>query len=104
MPLVNVTELQRIINTRWEVDGENEKIKDTLEISNIYPRWIGFANLSYAPNDASELKHINTIFNLGDSDLEIEMNVAQGFPNISLTPYDIIMPQSFAEFFDWSEE
>jgi hypothetical protein len=53
---------------------------------------------------SSDPVFINTIFNLGDSDLEVDMNVAQGFPNSTLSPYDIIIPKSFADFFGWSQD
>jgi hypothetical protein len=104
LPLVNVTEIQRILDSEWEVKGVQEKVKDTLQIAGVYPRWLGFGNMSYSPSDGSEPKNINTLFNLGDSDLEVKFNVAQGFPNISLAPYEIIIPQTFVDFFEWKEE
>ena len=103
-PYVNVTQLQQILDSHWEINGYSEKVKDTLQIENVYPRWLGFGNISYAQSETSETKHMNTIFNLGDSDLEVDMGVAQGFPNTTLSPYDIIIPKSLAEFFGWSED
>ena len=50
------------------------QIEQSLDISGVYPRWMGFANLS------SNTKGINTIFYLGDSKKEIELKVATGFP------------------------
>jgi hypothetical protein len=32
------------------------------------------------------------------------MGVGQGFPNTTLGPYEIMIPQSFAEFFKWTPE
>jgi hypothetical protein len=32
------------------------------------------------------------------------MGVAEGFPNTTLQPYEIIIPKTFAEFFGWSED
>ena len=29
----------------------------------------------------------------------MELGVAPGFPNISMEPYDIVIPQSFADYF-----
>jgi hypothetical protein len=39
------------------------------------------------------------MFNLGDSQKEIEIDMAQGFPDVAMTPYDMIIPDTFAELF-----
>jgi hypothetical protein len=81
-----------------------QKVKDVLQISNVYPRWLGFGDISYSQGYGQKPKMINTLFNLGDSELEVEMGVAQGFPNHTLTPYDIMIPESFAEYLGWTKE
>ena len=39
------------------------------------------------------------MFNLGDSKREIEMGLAHGFPNVSMSHEDMIIPETFAMFF-----
>lgn len=96
LPLVNVTELEHLLEKTWEVNGKNKKIKDTLDVTGVFPRWAGFGNLSH---ESDGNKSLNSMFNLGDSKREIEMGVAHGFPNVSMSHEDMIIPETFAMFF-----
>lgn len=69
-------------------------------IEGVYPRWLGFANLSREFDDDREDKHINSIFHLGNSKREIELKVAPGFPNVDLNENQIIISKSYANFFE----
>jgi hypothetical protein len=100
LPLVNVTELELLLESTWQVDGQEERVKDTLGVAGIFPRWAGFGNLSH---DADGSRSLNALFNLGDSKKETEMGVAGGFPNVSMSKDDIIIPEAFAEFFGISD-
>jgi hypothetical protein len=40
------------------------------------------------------------LIHLGNSNKEIKLNVAQGFPNVSLTENDVIIPDTFANLFN----
>ena len=82
------------------MDGKEERIKDTLEVSGVFPRWAGFGNLSH---EADGAKSLNALFNLGDSKRENELGVANGFPNVSMSHEDMIIPETFAEFLGISE-
>ena len=37
---------------------------------------------------------------MGDSHKEQKLNVAEGFPSFKLEPDEVIIPQSFSEYFD----
>ena len=79
-----------------------EKIRDTLEIAGIYPRWLGIGNLSSIPaNNSNDLPiSTNTLFHLGNTKKEADLNIAEGFPNMTLADDEIIIPDVFAQFFN----
>jgi len=53
-----------------------------LDILGVYPRWLGIGNLSRQNENAT--LNLNTVFNLGDSDKENRLGVAEGFVNFTL--------------------
>ena len=94
IPLVNSTEIKHILESKWITQGgKEEKVKDTIGVKGVFPRWIFSANLSHAGQDLS------SIINIGDSKLEQELNVAEGFPHDILEENEMIIPQSFADYF-----
>ena len=93
--------LQSVLEKQWETeDGKVEKIKDTLELQGVYPRWMGSGNISYSPEDITkETKYVNSLFYLGDTKKEIELGVAPGFPQVPLEFDEIIVSEIFAKYF-----
>jgi hypothetical protein len=97
LPLVNVTQLDEILDTEWVQNGKVEKVKDTLQIEGVYPRWVGICKLSYQSLEStSKPLEFSSFFNLGNSKKEIEIGVAPGFPNATLGADDIIIPDVLA--------
>ena len=58
-------------------------------------------NLSRIFNN--ETLYLNSFFQLGDSALENSLAVAQGFPNVSIDENQVIMPDTYAQFFGFSD-
>ena len=68
----------------------------------MYPRWIGVGNISRSLGDRN--LQLNSIFLLGDSKKEVELKVATAFPNYTINEEEIIIPQTFAEFFEFDTQ
>ena len=45
-PAVNCTEIEDMLNESWNVNGKDQRIKETIGIKGVFPRWLGFANLT----------------------------------------------------------
>jgi hypothetical protein len=47
LPSVNCTEIEKVLDWSWErPNGEYERIKQRLGIKGVYPRWIGYGNIT----------------------------------------------------------
>ena len=99
--MVNVTEIEHILMKRRIENGKVQTVEEEVGIVGVYPRWIGFSNLSRHVSD-NETLHMNSLFQLGDSEKEIALKVAVGFPQIVLDENEIIISAEFAKFFDFN--
>jgi hypothetical protein len=94
IPLVNITEINMVLNQNIEGGKLNSApYKKILDIQGVYPRWMGIGNLS------SSTESINSLFFLGDSELENNLNVAPGFPKVNLKSDELIISENFAKYF-----
>ena len=71
-------------------------------IKGVYPRWIGHGNL-IRNKGIDGLIQINSFFQLGDSKKEIDLDIAPGFPNISLSSDQVIINRNYADYFGWTD-
>lgn len=47
LPTVNCTELEEILDSSWTLEnGKQERIGKSLGLKGVYPRWLGFGNLT----------------------------------------------------------
>ena len=65
-PAVNCTEVELMLEESWNVQGKDQRIKETIGIKGVFPRWLGFANLTRDMGLNKDIQ-INSIFQLGDS-------------------------------------
>lgn len=85
LPTVNCTEVQEVFDSSWTLEnGQQERIGKSLGLKGVYPRWLGFGNLT-RDRGINGSTSINAFFYLGDSKKEIELDVAPGFPKVSLS-------------------
>jgi hypothetical protein len=68
----------------------------------VYPRWIGYGNLTRNKGINGTVQ-INSFFQLGDSKKEIDLDVAPGFPNVSLSSDQVIINRNYADYFGWTD-
>ena len=71
-------------------------------IKGVYPRWIGYGNLT-RNRGINGTTQINSFFQLGDSKKEIDLEIAPGFPNISLSSDQVIINRNYADYFGWTD-
>lgn len=99
--MVNTTLINKILDETWLVNGQHIKVKETLGVVGAYPRWIGIGNLTAnvtieKDRDGkpvrNETRFLSTVINIGDSALENEMKVADGFPTDDLDENQVIIP------------
>ena len=99
--LVNTTAIKVMLNQTEEVNGESKPVKEILGVKGVFPRWIGIGNLTrdipieFDPlgmTTKTETRHLSSILNIGDSALEKELNVADGFPDDVLDENEIMIP------------
>ena len=104
--------VNEILDETWLQDGRHIKVKDTLQVVGAFPRWLGICNLTrdipiefYEDGDVAknETRFLSTIFNIGDSKLEQELGVADGFPDEVLNENQIMIPQDFADYLGFNE-
>lgn len=128
-PLVNTTLIAGLIEEQglW-VDGHYKTVRDAIQVAGVYPRWMlkttvsrvvwidkkghsldpdspAFGEAGLGPEDLKkqELRSIGSILNIGDSKKEVELKVADGFPNMTLADDEIMIPESFAEYFGFKQ-
>ena len=101
-PLVNTTQIEEMLN---QPVNQDEKLKDLMNVVGIFPRWFGAGNLSYSPiledsmSPTPKPRAFKTFFTLGDTKKEIELGAAPGFPQVSLGPGEIIIPQVLGRYY-----
>lgn len=95
----------------WLVDGEHIKVKETLGVVGAFPRWIGIGNLTRnlieldkeGKVKKNETRFLSSMLNIGDSALENQLKVADGFPEDILDENQIIIPKDFADYLGFNE-
>lgn len=76
-----------------------------------FPRWIGIGNLTrnIIERDKSgkitknETRFLSSMMNIGDSALESDLKVADGFPTDVLDENQIILPKDYADYLGFNE-
>ena len=110
-PLVNNTVINSILEQSWTVGGKQYKVKETLGVVGAFPRWIGIGNLTRnishtgesGKKTKNETKFLSTMMIIGDSKLEVELNVADGFPKDVMDENEIMIPQDYADYLGFHE-
>ena len=78
----------------------------------MFPRWIGIGNLTrnvtiekdvLGNATINETRFLSSILNIGDSALERELGVADGFPDDILDENEIMIPQDYADYLGFNE-
>lgn len=87
------------MNEDWKYKDKEETIIKSLDFNGVYPRWLGFANLTR--NIGNKTIGINSIFYLGNTKKEIELGVAKGFPQVALNENQTIVSYEFLKFFEF---
>lgn len=85
VPVVNVTEIESLLLPSSQIKG-------------FVPRWIGVGNLSREAPGGEEIE-IEAVFELGDSEKENSLGLAQGFPKVNLRPGQAIISHAYSRFF-----
>lgn len=101
-----------MLNQTQLINGENVTVKESLGVKGVFPRWIGIGNLTrnvsvefdiYGNATKNETRFLSSILNIGDSALEKELNVADGFPDDVLDENEILIPQDYADYLGFNE-
>ena len=71
-----------------------------LNLKGAYPRWVCSGSIVYQPESSGdEQREIKSFLNIGDSIREANIGVAPNFPAEHLEDDEIIIPQSFSQYF-----
>ena len=110
--MVNTTTINQMLNQKEEVNGETKTVKEILGVKGVFPRWIGIGNLTRnvtvekdinGDTTKNETRFLSSILNIGDSALERELGVADGFPDDILDENEIMIPQDYADYLGFNE-
>lgn len=98
LPLVNATRINEILNL--EMNGKTGM--DKFRLKGVFPRWIISGHLSVQSENNGN-RSIESLVILGDTKLENELGIAPGFNQHNMTENEVIIPQSYAEYFGIGE-
>ena len=65
-------------------------VKEAIGVAGGYPRWMLKTNISRAVD--GKLHSLGSVLQVGDSELENQLHVADGFPNDTLAEDEIMVP------------
>jgi hypothetical protein len=92
------------LNGKWDYEDKEVEVKKSLDLKGVYPRWLGFANITRDDPVSGATKGINSLFYLGNSKKEIELGVAKGFPKVVLNENETIISEEYAKFFGFDQK
>jgi len=94
--------IESVLKEDWNYHGKQAEVEKSLDLKGVYPRWLGFANLSRTVGNKTI--GINSIFYLGNSKKEVELGVAKGFPQVVLNENETIIAQEYLKFFGFDDK